>query len=93
MESKRKTLEFGIEAQEQPSGKAQRTDNRVARLPAGANLVEADGKSCTHEVAWPPGMDGSSMPPARKGGPTAREYPFKVDPFQQTAFDCLEAGG
>ena len=28
---------------------------RAAPMPSGANLIEVDGKSCTHEVAWPPG--------------------------------------
>jgi ATP-dependent RNA helicase DOB1 len=32
-------------AQEAPVAQAER---------AGVNLVEVDGKSCTHEVAWPP---------------------------------------
>ena len=71
-------------------------DDRVARLPVGANLVEVeeDGarKYCTHEVAWPPGQEGSLLPPPKRDGPPAREYPFKIDPFQQTAVNALEAG-
>ncbi|KAG2483942.1 hypothetical protein HYH03_017262, partial [Edaphochlamys debaryana] len=67
--------------------------NRVAQLPVGANLVEVDGKSCTHEVAWPPGAPaGSLLPPPPREGPPARVYPFKIDPFQQVAVNCLEAG-
>jgi hypothetical protein len=30
-------------------------DDRVDKLPGGANLIACDGKSCSHEVAWPPG--------------------------------------
>ncbi len=77
-----------------PPGKMPRLadDNRVARLAVGANLVEFDGKACTHEVAWPPGMEGSPLPPPKREGPPAREYPFKIDPFQQVAVNCLEAG-
>ncbi|KAI7836432.1 hypothetical protein COHA_009701 [Chlorella ohadii] len=56
------------------------------------NLIEVDGKSCTHEVAWPPGEEGSPLPPPARPGPPAREYPFKIDPFQQTAVNALEAG-
>ncbi len=67
-------------------------EDRVAKLPSGANVVEFDGKSCTHEVAWPPGEEGSPLPPPKRDGPSAREYPFKIDPFQQTAVNCLEAG-
>lgn len=51
-----------------------------------------DGKACTHEVAWPPGVEGSSKVPPRREGPTAKEYPFQIDPFQQTAINSLEAG-
>ena len=75
-----------------PQKVAKLEEDRVAALPFGANLVEFDGKSCTHEVAWPPGEDGSPLPPPAREGPPAREYPFKIDPFQQTAINCLEAG-
>lgn len=81
--------------QAEPSKKTRRlADDRVAALPIGANLVEFEGKACTHEVAWPPGSSGgSSMPPtAAPGRPPAREYPFKLDPFQQTAINALESG-
>lgn len=68
-------------------------DDRVAAMPVGNNLIEVDGKSCTHEVCWPPGVQGSNDPPKARPGAPAREYPFKVDPFQQTAINALEAGG
>ena len=29
--------------------------DRVAALPSGSNFIEVGGKTCTHEVAWPPG--------------------------------------
>ena len=32
------------------------------------------------------------MPPPLRPGPPAREYPFPLDPFQQTAVNALEAG-
>jgi ATP-dependent RNA helicase DOB1 len=32
------------------------------------------------------------MPPPSRPGPPARSYEFKIDPFQQTAINCLEAG-
>eukprot|EP00890_Picochlorum_soloecismus_P006631 jgi/Picsp_1/793/NSC_04282-R1_superkiller viralicidic activity 2-like 2 len=59
------------------------------------NVVEHNGKSCLHEVAWPPDQrdENSLLPPGpRKDKHPAREYPFQIDPFQQTAINCMEAG-
>mmetsp|Transcript_37581 Transcript_37581/g.96143 ORF Transcript_37581/g.96143 Transcript_37581/m.96143 type:complete len:1017 (-) Transcript_37581:98-3148(-) len=61
------------------------------------NLVECNGKSCTHQVFHPPdayesGDEPSSAPPRPLAGTPAREFPFQVDPFQQTAINALEAG-
>ncbi|KIY96190.1 ATP-dependent RNA helicase DOB1 [Monoraphidium neglectum] len=73
----------------------------VVWKPSGhdVNLIEVNGKSCTHEVVWPPAQEGGSgqeersrLPPAPRPGPPARTYPFSLDPFQQTAINCLEAG-
>ena len=65
-------------------------------LPAaegGVNIVEMDGKTCTHAVAWPEGMpEGSPLPPPARPGPPAKEFPFALDPFQRTSINCLEAG-
>ena len=65
-------------------------------LPAaegGVNIVEMDGKTCTHAVAWPEGApEGSPLPPAARAGPPAKEFPFMLDPFQRTSINCLEAG-
>lgn len=80
---------------EQPARKAPRLDDmegHTVERRAEVNLVEEDGKSCTHEVAWPPGQDGSPLPPSKSPLPSARDYPFKIDPFQQTAINCLETG-
>jgi hypothetical protein len=71
-------------------------DDRVAPVGVGANLVEMDGKSCSHEVAWPPDQPPPSAdnlaPPRQRPGPPARLYPFQIDPFQQVAVNALEAG-
>jgi ATP-dependent RNA helicase DOB1 len=67
-------------------------EDRVAAVPVGANLIECDGKSCTHEVAWPPQLQGSAQPPPSCNRAPARNYAFKLDPFQQTAINALEAG-
>jgi ATP-dependent RNA helicase DOB1 len=69
-------------------------DQSAYEQGSGANIVEQDGKACTHEVAWPAGMPAGEMkPPARRAGAAAREYPFHLDPFQQVAINALEAGG
>lgn len=65
-------------------------DDRVAAMPVGQNYIEIEGKSCTHEVCWPPGEEGSSAPPKPRAGPPAREYPFKLDPIPA---DCSECTG
>ena len=51
------------------------------------------------QVVWPPeaggaagGEERSKLPPPPRAGPPARSYPFALDPFQQTAVNCLEAG-
>lgn len=56
-------------------------------------MLQSGGKSCIHQVAWPPGVEGSSGPPPRVAPEKmAKEYPFTIDPFQQTAVDALENG-
>jgi ATP-dependent RNA helicase DOB1 len=87
----------GLEGVSAPAAKkykpeARLGDDRVAAMPVGSNLIEVDGKSCTHEVCWPPGVQGSSEPPKARPGAPAREYAFKLDPFQQTAINALETG-
>ena len=46
------------------------------------------------QVAWPGSWTGAAplQPPQARSGPPARDYPFKLDPFQQVAANCLEAG-
>jgi ATP-dependent RNA helicase DOB1 len=83
-----------LPAEDVPPAKVARLgDDVVAAMPSGANYIEANGKSCTHEVLWPPGVEGSMLPPKQRQGAPAREYPFQIDPFQQTAINALEAGG
>ena len=68
-------------------------EDRIAPSAAGINVVQGpQGKACTHEVSWPEGLEGSPLPPQPKAGPPAKEYAFSLDPFQQTAINCLEAG-
>lgn len=67
-------------------------DDVVAKPSAGANVIQVNGKTCTHEVAWPPGDRGSKLPPAQSRSAPAKEYAFSLDPFQQTAINSLEAG-
>ncbi|KAL3145466.1 hypothetical protein ABBQ32_003293 [Trebouxia sp. C0010 RCD-2024] len=67
-------------------------DDRIAAPSVGANLIQVNGKTCTHEVAWPPGEYGSHLPPDRAKTAAAKEYAFSLDPFQQTAINALERG-
>lgn len=56
--------------------------------------------TCSHEVAVPEGFDEASitLDPAVHGtlhepfyaGPRAKQYPFTLDPFQETSIACLE---
>ncbi|GMH32302.1 hypothetical protein BSKO_00136 [Bryopsis sp. KO-2023] len=62
------------------------------RIEGGVNYIEIDGKSCTHEVVWPRGVDGCKDAPGKSPVPPPLEFPFKLDPFQQTAINCLELG-
>lgn len=57
----------------------------------GTNYIEVEGKSCSHEAVWPKGVNGAKHVPCKPEKP-AMEYPFKLDPFQQTSINCLEAG-
>jgi superfamily II RNA helicase len=60
----------------------------------GPQIIQIDGKSCQHEVAWPGIVEDDKAfqaPPKSKQAP-AKQYPFSLDPFQQTAINCLEAG-
>lgn len=78
--------------------------NKVAKLPEngeagwtvtrGPQIIEINGKSCQHEVAWPGVIEDQSafQPPAKSKLPPAKQYSFSLDPFQQTAINCLEAG-
>ena len=67
-------------------------DDRLAQQQGGSNIIEVEGKSCSHEVAWPPNQEGPTGPPPKREGEPARSYPFPIDPFQQTAVNALETG-
>ena len=77
--------------------KNRRLDTQLdgSRPDGGPNLIEAAGKTCTHEVAWPSSVVEEAreyLPPAKRAGDPAKTFPFCLDPFQQTAINCLEAG-
>ena len=60
----------------------------------GPQVIEINGRSCQHEVAWPGIVEEEKafLPPTKSKSPPAKQYPFPLDPFQQTAINCLEAG-
>ena len=55
-----------------------------------ASLLQIDtGHSgCVHEVAVPQEIEYAPLVPSTE--PPLREFPFKLDPFQQEAINCLE---
>lgn len=80
-------------AEKPAAAKAARLGEELAATAyASATLIEDDGKTAAHEVAWPEGREGSDAPPAPRPGPAAKEYPFTLDPFQCCAINCLETG-
>lgn len=49
--------------------------------------------ACLHDVSYPEGYVASCSGPPRptKGDPKpAKEFPFKLDPFQSEAIKCIE---
>jgi hypothetical protein len=70
---------------------------RVCRAPP--TPLRSALRNRTRQVLWPPEPEGappverSRLPPPKHAGEPARTYPFALDPFQQTAINCLEAGG
>ena len=50
--------------------------------------------TCLHEVSYPPDYVPPSdiAPPEKSSKKPAKEYPFTLDPFQQEAVRCIEAG-
>ena len=78
--------------------------NKVARVAddgengwtvtRGPQIIDINGRVCQHEVAWPGIVKEESafQPPTKSKQAPAKQYPFTLDPFQQTAINCLEAG-
>ncbi|KAG2486102.1 hypothetical protein HYH03_015197 [Edaphochlamys debaryana] len=69
--------------------------NKRAQGPGGRPPA-----TCTHEVAVPEGFDVENikldpvtygtLEEPRYSGPRAKQYPFTLDPFQETSVACLE---
>lgn len=78
------------EVQQAGVSKVLRKDD--AQHPQGGTFIEVDGKSCFHRVAWPKDAPAIEEPPPVHTGPFAKDYPFELDPFQNTSIACLEAG-
>ena len=79
----------------EPSAKqAKVSEDAGVSVTSGPQVIEVGGKSCQHEVAWPGRVQDEKafQPPVRSSQPPAKQYPFALDPFQQTAINCLEAG-
>jgi ATP-dependent RNA helicase DOB1 len=62
---------------------------------SNAIVIREGDRTCSHDVAFPPGVSrdvteviGALQRPTKP----AREYPFKLDPFQNQAVLCIENG-
>lgn len=86
--------ELGILEAPNKVAKVADTSERGWTVTRGPQIIEISGRSCQHEVAWPGVVEDEKafLPPAKSKNPPAKQYPFPLDPFQQTAINCLEAG-
>ena len=92
-QGKKRAREDGQDAEDALRKQAKLGAEPLPAAEGGVNIVEVDGKTCTHAVAWPEGApQGSPLPPAPRPGPPAKDFPFSLDPFQRTSINCLEAG-
>ena len=92
-QGKKRAREDGQDAEDALRKQAKLGAEPLPAAEGGVNIVEVDGKTCTHAVAWPEGApQGSPLPPAARPGPPAKDFPFTLDPFQRTSINCLEAG-
>jgi hypothetical protein len=66
-------------------------DEHAAAPTVVAAPLTLPTKSCVHEVALPAGFAGDreALLAPRLVGKRAKEYPFTLDPFQETAIACL----
>ncbi|KAJ1274751.1 hypothetical protein BS78_05G085300 [Paspalum vaginatum] len=93
--SKRKSPESSAEQEQQPSAAAAAPQAQAEADPAAKrrNL----SRSCVHEVAVPNGYESAkdaafhgTLASPEFNGHMAKEYPFKLDPFQSVSISCLE---
>jgi hypothetical protein len=50
-----------FESTEPPSKRLRSSSEHAGHLIALKNVIEVDGKSCSHEVAWPPGKEEDNI--------------------------------
>jgi hypothetical protein len=83
---KRKRDDDGADA-----GAAGGAQSAAAAAAAAAATLPPQAKTCVHEVALPAGFSGDreALLAPRYTGARAKEYPFTLDPFQETAIACL----
>ncbi|KAI6651637.1 Superkiller viralicidic activity 2-like 2-like [Oopsacas minuta] len=59
------------------------------KFPRAAFLqIDTGHSGCVHEVSVPQDIEYAPLVPSNE--PPLRKFPFKLDPFQQEAIDCLE---
>ncbi|XP_010275960.1 PREDICTED: DExH-box ATP-dependent RNA helicase DExH9 isoform X2 [Nelumbo nucifera] len=79
---KRKSFDSPSEESGQPQ--KQQRENDLVRLD--------ETVACVHDVSYPEGYVHSSKSSTREHSKPAKEFPFKLDPFQSEAIKCLDNG-
>uniref|UniRef100_A0A158QGV4 Superkiller viralicidic activity 2-like 2 n=1 Tax=Rodentolepis nana TaxID=102285 RepID=A0A158QGV4_RODNA len=63
-------------------------ESTLSKAPRVKVYKIASSKTCTHEVAYPPGLQFKKLEPVK--GPRILSFPFTLDPFQEEAILCIE---
>nr|CUU99952.1 hypothetical transcript [Hymenolepis microstoma] len=63
-------------------------ESTLSKAPRAMVYKIASTKTCTHEVAYPPGLEFKELQSVT--GPRILSFPFTLDPFQEEAILCID---